>query len=195
MTAPDATKHSAAARPPVPDPGNLSAAQAAIAKAIIEGPRGRLDGPLAVWLNSPELADRAQHLGEFCRYLTSLPPHCSELLILCMAAHWQAGLEWAIHAPEARRAGLADDAIRAIAKGERPDFPDPDQAAVFRFATELLDRKSVSDATYAIAVERLGVTAVVDMVGILGYYGLISMTIKAFTIPVPGGGEDPFGGR
>jgi 4-carboxymuconolactone decarboxylase len=33
---------------------------------------------------------------------------------------------------------------------------------------------------------------VVDLVGVLGYYGLISMTINAFEIPLPDGSQDPF---
>ena len=188
----EAVTAAAGTRPPMPDNASLNPAQAAIAEAIVAGPRGKLEGPLAVWLNSPELADRAQRLGEFCRYHTALPPQLSELLILCMAVHWQAGLEWAIHAPIARRAGIGEDVLRALASGEAPVLADPDQAAVHRFAVELLERKSVSDATYELAVARLGVEAVVEMVGILGYYGLISMTIRAFNIPVPSGGEDPF---
>jgi 4-carboxymuconolactone decarboxylase len=32
----------------------------------------------------------------------------------------------------------------------------------------------------------------VDLVGILGYYTLISMTIVAFEVPLPQGAADPF---
>jgi 4-carboxymuconolactone decarboxylase len=38
----------------------------------------------------------------------------------------------------------------------------------------------------------LGETAVVELVGILGYYTLISMTINAFEVPLPDGVADPF---
>jgi 4-carboxymuconolactone decarboxylase len=33
---------------------------------------------------------------------------------------------------------------------------------------------------------------VVELTGILGYYGLISMTIKAFEVPLPAGTPEPF---
>jgi len=33
---------------------------------------------------------------------------------------------------------------------------------------------------------------VVELVGILGYYGLISMTINAFEVPLPQGADQPF---
>lgn len=179
-------------RPPILDPSEYSPEQARVAEAIVSGPRGKLDGPLAVWLNSADLADRAQQLGEFCRYGTSLPPRLSELLILTMARHWGAGFEWAIHAPVARKAGIGDELIRALGAGKEPEIVDLDQAAIYNFATELLQSKRVSELVYANAVERLGQRGVVEMVGILGYYSLISMTINAFDIPVPEGGENPF---
>ncbi|OYW09888.1 MAG: 4-carboxymuconolactone decarboxylase, partial [Acidiphilium sp. 37-67-22] len=46
--------------------------------------------------------------------------------------------------------------------------------------------------TYVFARRQLGDRALVDLVGILGYYGLISMTIKAFRVPVPDGESEPF---
>ena len=49
--------------------------QRSIRDDIVAGPRGKLQGPLKVWLTSPNLADKAQKLGQFCRYETSLPPH------------------------------------------------------------------------------------------------------------------------
>ena len=51
-------------------------------------PKGKLQGPLRVWLTSPNLADKAQRLGQFCRYETSLPTHLSELAILITGRFW-----------------------------------------------------------------------------------------------------------
>ena len=45
---------------------------------------------------------------------------------------------------------------------------------------------------YTAAVDRLGLARVVDLVGVLGYYTLISMTINAFEVPVPPGAPEPF---
>ncbi len=46
--------------------------------------------------------------------------------------------------------------------------------------------------TYQRAVAELSLTAVVELVGILGYYGLVSMTINAFEVPLPDGAPEPF---
>jgi 4-carboxymuconolactone decarboxylase len=182
-------------RTPVLDEANLSPAQQAVFDAIKSGPRGVVQGPLRVWLQSADLADKAQALGAFCRFGTSLPPRLSELAILVMGAHWQAGFEWAAHAPIALKAGVAADAVEAIAKGATPVFADAQSRVIHAFASELLQRRRVSDATYAEAVALFGTRTVVDLVGILGYYTLISMTIAVFDVPLPAGTADPFAGR
>nr|WP_047169031.1 hypothetical protein [Sphingomonas sp. Y57] len=181
-------------RPPIPDPSLLTLEQRRIRDEIVSGPRGRLDPPLATWLNSPGFADKAQALGSFCRYGTSLPLRLSELAILITGAWWQAGFEWAVHAPIAIEAGLDERVVHDLRTGKRPDFQAQDELSVYRFASELLNDRAVRDDTYREAVAILGTTGVVDLVGILGYYGLIAMTIKAFHIPAPGGAE-PFEGE
>ena len=60
----------------------MDAEQKRIHDEIVAGPRGVVVGPLKVWLHSPALADRAQKLGAYARYHSSLPPHLSELAIL-----------------------------------------------------------------------------------------------------------------
>jgi 4-carboxymuconolactone decarboxylase len=175
------------------DPATLSARQRAAHDAILAGPRGVVEGPLRVWLLSPELADRAQSLGAFCRFGTTLAPDLSELAILVTGSFWRAGFEWHVHAPIAERAGVAPAAIEAIRAGKAPELNGA-QDIVYRFSRALLERHGVEDDVYAAAVRALGVTGVVELVGVLGYYGLISMTIKAFKVAPPEGAPDPFGG-
>ena len=182
-------------RLPELDPAAMTPEQARVFDAIRSGPRGVVQGPLAVWLHSAELADKAQALGAFCRFGTSLPPRLSELAILVMGAHWQAGFEWAVHAPIAIKAGVEPAAVEAIRGGETPVFADAPARAVYAFAAELLRNRRVSDATYAEAVELLGTRTVVELVGLLGYYTLISMTIAVFDVALPDGTPDPFADR
>jgi 4-carboxymuconolactone decarboxylase len=170
----------------------LDADQRRVHDAITAGPRGQVQGPLRVWLQSAKLADRAQALGAFCRFGSSLPPRLSELAILATGAHWRAGFEWFAHAPIAIKAGVDPAAVEAIRIGKPPTFAQADEAAVYAFAHELLTTREVSDATYREAVAQLGQKRVVELVGILGYYGLISMTIKAFEVPLPAGTPEPF---
>ena len=118
-----------------------------------------------------------------CLEDSSLPPILSELAILVTARIWGSGYEWGAHAPIAEKAGLDRGVIDAIAMGVRPTLTDPLQSAVFEFALELHRDRNVSDATYATALDALGTAGVMDLVGICGYYTLISMTINTFEVP------------
>ena len=173
-------------------PETMSAEQRRVAEAIASGPRGGVQGPLLAWLHSPELADRAQALGAFCRYGTSLPPRLSELAIITVGAYWQAGFEWHVHAPLAAAAGIEPAAVEAIRSGATPAFAQADETAVWRFAHHLVHDRRVPDDAYQAAQTALGPVAVVELVGIIGYYGLISMTINAFQLPLPDGAANPF---
>ena len=153
----------------------LTPEQRRVAEQIQSGPRGGLAGPFWPWLRSPELADRAQKLGEFVRFNTSLPPRLFELAVLVTAQQWKAQFEWYAHAPLAKKAGLGDDIIAAIQKGTRPKFAKADEAAVYEFAAELYARKRVGDATYAAAVKRLGVEGTVDLIVTVGYYAMLAV--------------------
>lgn len=181
-----------AKRPIDLDETALTPAQQVVFDAIASGPRGIVEGPLRVWLQSPELAEKAQALGAFCRYGTRLPPKLSELAILVTGAFWRSGFEWAVHAPIAIREGLSPAVVEAIRIGERPEFSDPAEAAVYDFADELHREHRVTDATYARITGLFGEEGAVELTGILGYYTLISMTINAFAVPLPDGAADPF---
>jgi len=179
-------------RPPVLDEASLTTAQQAAFDAIRSGPRGVVEGPLRVWLHSPALAEPAQRLGAFCRYGTRLPARLSELAIITVGAHWRSGFEWHVHAPIARQAGIAAAAIEAIRTGGAPTLTEADERAVYDFSRELLETRQVSDRAYEVAVRQIGLEAVVELVGLLGYYTLISMTINAFHVPLPPSASEPF---
>lgn len=180
------------ARVPEIVPHELSPAQRRVYDMIVAGPRGKVEGPLRVWLASPELAERAQALGAYCRYTSTLPPRLSELAILVVGAHWKAGFEFSTHAPIAIAAGLAPDVVESLRHHCAPALGDRDEALIYTFTTELLADKRVGASTYDQAVKRFGLTGVVDLIGILGYYSLICMTIVAFEVADPGGLPDPF---
>jgi len=169
------------------DRAKLTEEQSRVVEQIRSGPRGGLAGPFWPLLRSPELADRAQKLGEQVRFNSTLPPRLFELAVLVTAQHWKAQFEWYAHAPLARKAGLGEDVIAALRAGTRPAFAAADEAAVYDFATELYARRRVGDAAYVAALAQLGERGVVELVGVLGYYALVSMTLNVFGIDVPEG--------
>ena len=182
-------------RLPELDPDAMSPEQRQVHDAIAQGPRGNVRGPFHAWLRSPELCRRAQELGAFCRFGSSLPPRLSELAILTVARHTTCQVEWYLHEPIARDAGLPDDAIEAIGNGRPPEFTHEDERAVHAAVTELLETHRLSDETYADALAPLGERGVVDLVGIVGYYVLVALTLNGFEVPVPDGAPPPLPDR
>lgn len=167
----------------------MTPAQAAMLDAILAGPRKNLNGPFVAWIHSPPLGELAQRLGAFCRYETGLPLRLSELAILATAAAWQSQAEWHIHLPIAVEAGLSPALAEQVRKGERPAFERDDERVVWQFATELYQRKRVCDATYEEACALFGLPVVVNLVGLLGYYALVAMTLNTFGMRAEGQGE------
>lgn len=163
-------------------PEDFTPEQKAIHDSIISGPRGSVPAPLTVWLRRPELARHAQALGGYCRYGTTLSPRLSELAIMLMGRHWLAEYEWEVHKPHALKAGVSEDVLNAIRDGKEPVFTNRDEAVVHKFLTRLHADRKISDSLYAEAVELLGEDGVIDLVGIIGYYTLISTTIQAFEL-------------
>jgi 4-carboxymuconolactone decarboxylase len=173
------------ARIALPDPALLTAEGQEIHRSILET-RGNVEGPFLAWLHSPGLAGPAQQLGAFCRYGTLLAPDESELLILLVAAHFDCSAEWAIHAPIALRAGIAQAAVNAIARREPPAAPDltPRQHLLTDFTTQLLTTNRVDDIAFAAVTDTFGTQATVELVGVIGYYSLVAMTLNAFAMTV-----------
>ena len=174
------------------DPSRATPEQKAVLDEILSGPRGNLNGPFLGWIHSPELAQHAQRLGAFCRYQTGLPLRLSELAILVTAQRWQAQAEWYIHHPIALEAGVPEAVAEAIRNGQRPAFDHADDALIFDFASELYDAKRVSDAIWTKTVERFGHTVTINLVGLLGYYALVAMTLNVFGMRAEGQESLPF---
>jgi 4-carboxymuconolactone decarboxylase len=170
--------------PPIP-PELWTPAQRELAEEIISGPRGALVSPFIPLLRSPELMAHAQRMGEYLRYRSAVGQRLSELAILITARAWSQPVEWAIHAPIALREGITSETIAAIAEGRRPAALSEEEAVVYDFCSELHAKQAVSDTTWAAAVQRFGEQGTVDLVGINGYYTLLSMVMNCARTPAP----------
>jgi 4-carboxymuconolactone decarboxylase len=173
------------------DLDKLTPEQKTVADAIVAGPRGGLRGPFEPWLRSPVLADRAQKLGEYCRFNNSLPNDLSELAICLVGRHFKAQYEFYAHARLAKQAGLSAEIVEAIRTRATPVFTRESERVVYDFVTEYLETNRVATANYKRAVDAFGEQGVVDLVGVCGYYMLVSMTLNVFEMPLPPGEPEP----
>ena len=163
----------------------MNEAQRKAAAALIAGPRKGVFGPFIALLRSPELMDRVQRVGEYLRFESRVPPKLGEWATLITARHWTNQFEWAVHHPLAIKAGVARATVDALARARRPAAMAEDEAVVYDFCTELLAACGVGDATYERAFALLGEQGVIDLVAIVGYFGLVNAVMNVAGTPAP----------
>ena len=76
--------------------------------------------------------------------------------------------------------------------GAPPSIGRADERVVYKFSRELLETKRISEGVYKEVVELFGAEGAVELVGVLGYYTLICMTINAFEITTADAKPEPF---
>jgi len=160
---------------------------------VLAGDRGSMNGPYNVLLRSPEMGDLAQKYGAYMRFHSSIPHKLNEFAILITARFWNSQYEWYAHHQYALKAGLSPAVIDAVATGRQPTSMQPDEEIVYNFCHELLNARQVSDAHFKAAVDRFGERGVVDLIGVMGYYHLVSMALNVDRYPLPAGGNPELG--
>ena len=170
-----------------PAPSDMDDAQKTVYEEISRTRTTSVErGSYMPWLSSPALADAAQNLGRVCRYETSLSQMGVEIAILATAYANKAAAEWTVHVGEARKTGLEDVYIAALAKGHVPPFPaQSKEAAIYAVAADLLEHKRVSQAHYEAGVNAIGEQGMVELVSIVGYYTYSALTCNAFELSDP----------
>ena len=183
-----------ASRLPAISLDNLTPEQQGLVDAIKSGPRGRFsnEGPFAVYLHAPGYGLLAQQLGGHLRFHTGLPPRLSEFAILCTGQFWKAQFEWHAHATIAAKAGVKETTINDLKAGRAPKSAPRDEMTIYAFVKELYAKRRVGKANFNKAYKLLGEAGTVELVGLLGYYAMVSMTLNTFMAPLPEGMKPPF---
>jgi 4-carboxymuconolactone decarboxylase len=171
----------------------LSPAQKAWADAIAVPPRNAKFGspPYRAYIRDPELAPRLSALSDYLRWNTALPPRLSEFAILLTARQWTAQYEWFAHYPLALKAGLDEKILGDVAAGRRPENMRDDEAALYDLVTALYRDRKVADPVYQAALKKFGERGIMDVIGIIGYYDLVSMTLITMQASAPNDSVPP----
>jgi 4-carboxymuconolactone decarboxylase len=181
-------------RLPFVEEAERTPAQRALMDSIASGPRGqfKMSGPFYCYLHAPGFGELAQKLGGHLRFATSIPPRLSEFAILATARQWKSQYEWAAHAVIAEQKGIKAATIRELRAGRKPKGAPKDERAIYDFIAELYKTKRVSSRTYKAVNAILGDAGTVELVGLLGYYAMVAMTLDVFRMPVAAGMTVPF---
>lgn len=168
-------------------PEDMTQEQRAAAAELASGPRGSVRGPFNVLLRSPGLMSPLQKVGEYLRFHCQLDRRIAEFATLIAARQWTQNYEWQAHHPLALKAGLKPEIAQALAEGRRPADMAKDEEITYDLLTEAFANKSVSDATYARAIDTFGERNVVDLLAIGGYYALLAMMLNVARTALPEG--------
>jgi 4-carboxymuconolactone decarboxylase len=171
----------------------LSSEQQEMQKMLVTPPRNsRINtGPFNAFARSPELGILLLKVSDYVRWNTSLPPRLSEFAIMIAARQWSQPYEWRAHYPLAIKAGLDRQVIVDLAAGNRPAGMNEDETALYDFCTELYRNRDVSDKSFKAAAAKFGERGIMDVIGIIGYYDLVSMALNTQRATGTPGEEPP----
>jgi 4-carboxymuconolactone decarboxylase len=134
-------------------------------------------GPFNAYARSPGLGLLLLQVSDYVRFNSSLPPRLSEFAIMIAARQWSQPYEWRSHFALAVKGGLDRQILVDLGAGSRPQGMKDDEAALYDFCAELYRDKNVGDTTFKAALAAFGERGIMDLIGIVGYYDLVSMAL------------------
>lgn len=167
--------------PPL-DATKLSADQKRMYDQLM-GRFGVIAGPFGVWLHSAELLEHGLKLQEMFASRVKLERRLLELAIMVTARCGTAQFAWAVHEPHALKCGISAEALAAIRERRTPDFTREDERLVYDLTMELNQTQTLSEANCRRGIAKLGEQAIVELVGAVGYYTMLALTLNAFDVP------------
>ncbi|UXA11939.1 carboxymuconolactone decarboxylase family protein [Mycobacterium sp. SMC-8] len=134
---------------------------------------------VATLVRHPKLTRAFLRFNFHLLYGSSLPARIRELAVLRVAHLTKCEYEWRHHLNMGREAGLSDDVIDGVARGELSDELD---RAVLAAVDELHHDSVVSDSTWTVLSARLDERQLMDLVFTIGCYGSLAMAINTFGV-------------
>ena len=133
----------------------------------------------------------ARHPGLFRRWLPfggkllgggKLSGRDRELVILRTAFVCRARYEWAQHVSIARAAGLADEEIRAVARGADDPVWGEHDGALLRAVDELHDEHCISEATWNALEHQYTTEQLIEVPMLSGHYAMLAGALNSLGV-------------
>lgn len=153
--------------------------------------RGYVPGPYQFWLALPGFSDRVEPVEEFLRHGVSLEERLVEVVVLVVAKHWRAHYVWTSHGPAAEKAGVDAANVEAIRAGGTSVFEHDDEAVCYEVACALTHGQGLDDLLWARAKAILGEVGITEVLGLIGLYTSVCLTMVAYRMPTKNGEPDP----
>jgi 4-carboxymuconolactone decarboxylase len=151
-------------------------------RALMES-RGRLPGPAKIYVHNPKLAKVLGPLGGHFRTGYSLSEREREIAVCIVNSHFHTAYATNAHERHAKATGLPEAKVEAILSGLPTSFDDKREQVVYEMAMCLVQSRWVSKGLYERAVEALGHVGVTDVIGLMGFYTTVAMTLAFYDVP------------
>lgn len=162
--------------------GGVRAQDVALSPLVADD--GTLNGPFAVMVYSPVLGSILEQLGAAIRYRADLSPRLREIAILQVAHAVGSEFEWWAHARIAKAVGLSTAELDALARDSYPGIDEAEQALV-ELCRILLGEQSLTDSEFARFRAELGISTILEVTILVGYYRMLAQLMTVFDIGIP----------
>jgi 4-carboxymuconolactone decarboxylase len=142
-------------------------------------------GPFGVLMHVPTLADRVAALEDYFRFNAALPAVDRELVIMVTAREMGARYPWARHEARGREVGTRTEAIEAVRANGTLEQLTPRERLLVEIVRALLRTRALPDELYRRGLAELGRQQLIEMVGLVGHYSLIGLTVNVFDVAPP----------
>jgi AhpD family alkylhydroperoxidase len=170
------------ARLPLLDPATADAPAAELLRRIA-GERGKTFNVYRMLAHSPRTLEHLYALTSYLWNESALPPRLQELVILRVAQLTDSDYEWARHRPIARRVGVPDAQVDALAswRADGALFDDVERAAL-TLTEEATRDVEASAAAIAAVRDLLGEQATLELVVLVAIYGMVSRVLRSLAV-------------
>lgn len=152
---------------------------------------GSLGGPFDPWMTNPEMFKRLTGLGGMLWARTCLDRGLVELAICITAKFWESNVEWGAHAPRAVEFGIPREALDSVLAGRSPKGWATHEL-VYDVCMAMHRRHKLSRSLYEDAVKTFTERGLAELMAVIGYYTLVSMTLNSFEVQAGPTLEAPF---
>lgn len=145
-------------------------------------------GPYWAYIRTPGLMQVSQDMSSHLRN-GPLSGRERQIAVLTVVRYFGAEFPWFAQARASVNAGVDQSIIDAINRGETPDLSDERERLAYQCAKELMENKSLSDATYAAAEKAYSLEELIYLVAAIGQFGMVCTTANAFDLSAPDGDQ------
>ncbi len=127
----------------------------------------------------PELLRRWLGFATYLLNDSTLEPRLRELVVLRVGWRCRSPYEWGQHVHVGRRAGVTDADLERLTRGPEASGWTEAEATALRAVDELIDRRTITDATWEQLARHFATQNVLDLVFLVGQYQLVSAALNA----------------